>query len=80
MPARKQVYMYGLISLYLGFVIYLIIFFRSKKRDFLSKKVTIVLALKLVLLTVIYFYFFSEKMTKVERGKNLEKVILGMPE
>lgn len=68
--------MYGLIALYLGYLIYLVIFFRSKKRDFLSKEVTIILGVKLVVLTIVYLVFFSEKMTKVEREKNIQKIII----
>lgn len=68
--------MYGLISLYLAYAIYLVIFFRSKKCDLLYKKITILLATKLVILTSIYFAFFSHKMTKLERNQNIQKVIL----
>jgi len=67
--------MYGLISLYLGYFIYLLFFFRSKKCDALAKKITIFLGIKLVLLTVIYFAFFSEKMTKEQRQQNLQNLI-----
>lgn len=67
--------MYGLICLYAGFAIYLIIFFRCKKTDFLSKKITILLGIKLTILTVLYFSFFSEKMIKEERKENFETLI-----
>lgn len=66
--------MYGLISLYLGYAIYLVIFFRSKRRDALAKKITIFLGIKLVLLTAIYLVFFSEKMTKEQRQQNLQNL------
>lgn len=67
--------MHGLIALYLGYAIYLVIFFRSKKRDFLSKKITIFLGVKLAILTLLYFAFFSEKMTKHERQERLQNLI-----
>jgi len=67
--------MYGLVSLYIGYAIYLIVFFRFKKRDFLSKKIAIVLAIKLALLTLLYFTFFNNKMTKEQRIKNLHNLI-----
>ena len=68
--------MYGLIALYLGYIIYLGLFFYSKKRDFLSKEITIILGIKLIILTFLYFFFFSEKMTKTERKENIYKLIL----
>ncbi len=68
--------MYGLIALYLGYALYLIIFIRSKKRDFLSKEITFFLGLKLVALTLLYFFFFSDKMTKLEREKNIQNLIV----
>ena len=68
--------MYGLISLGLGYAIYLVLFFKFKNRDFLSKEVTIILGIKLLLLCLIYFFFFSEKMTKPERSKKIEQLIL----
>lgn len=68
--------MYGLIALYLGYAIYLIIFFRSKKTDFLSKKVTIVLGVKLLILTLLYFLFFDHKMTRDQRKENIQHVII----
>lgn len=64
--------MYGLISLHLAYAIYLVIFFRTKKRNALYKKITILLGIKLVILTTIYFAFFSHKMT----NQNIQKVIL----
>ncbi len=67
--------MHGLISLYLGYIIYLVIFFRAKKRDGLYRKVTILLGIKLLLLTAIYLVFFSDKMTKEQRQQNLEQII-----
>jgi hypothetical protein len=67
--------MHGLISLYLGYIIYLVIFFRVKKRDGLYRKVTILLGIKLLLLTAIYLVFFSNKMTKEQRQQNLEQII-----
>ena len=69
-------FMYGLIALYLGYALYLIIFIRSKKRDFLSKEITFFLGLKLVALTLLYFFFFSDKMTKLEREKNIQNLIV----
>jgi hypothetical protein len=68
--------MHGLISLYLGYIIYLIIFFRVKKRDSLYKKVTILLGIKLLLLTAIYLVFFSDKMTKEQRQSHIENLII----
>lgn len=68
--------MHGLIALYLGYAIYLIIYFHHKKPDFLSKKVTIFLGIKLIILTVLYFCFFNHKMTKEERTENIETIIL----
>ncbi|MBU6141135.1 MAG: hypothetical protein KGP29_06250 [Proteobacteria bacterium] len=68
--------MHGLISLYLGYAIYLIIFFRLKKRTPLLKKITIFLGIKLLSLTLIYALFFSEKMTKSDRQEQVEKLII----
>lgn len=68
-------YMYALIALYIGFAIYLIIFFRFRKTDNLAKKITIFLAIKLVVLTIIYLLFFSEKMTQDQRQKNIKTII-----
>jgi glucan phosphoethanolaminetransferase (alkaline phosphatase superfamily) len=67
--------MYSLLALYIGFTIYLIIFLRFKKTDNLARKITIFLTLKLAILTIIYFMFFSEKMTKEQRQKNIETII-----
>lgn len=67
--------MYGLLSLYLGYVIYLAIFFHYKKHDQLSKKITIFLGIKLIILTFLYFFFFSHKMTKVERMESFKTII-----
>lgn len=67
--------MYGLISLYLGYAIYLVLFFRAKKRDAMSKKITIFLGIKLLILTLLYFLFFSDKMTKTERQERLQNLI-----
>lgn len=70
----------GLLALYLGFLIYLIIYFRflkaNKKIDKLSKKITLFLGLKLIILTILYFAFFHHKMTKEERKNNIETIIL----
>ena len=68
--------MHGLIALYIGYAIYLMFFFRSKNRDFLSKKITILLGLKLVILTSIYLLFFNNKMTKLERQEKLQQLII----
>jgi len=68
--------MHGLIALYIGYAIYLAFFFRCKKRDFLSKKITLFLALKLVILTSLYFLFFNNKMTKLERQEKLQQLII----
>lgn len=68
--------MHGLIALYLGYAIYLVIFFRSKEKNFLGKEITIILALKLVLLTAIYLLFFSDKMTKQDRQESVQKIII----
>lgn len=68
--------MYGLITLYLGYIIYLIIFFRAKKRNRFYKEITVILGLKLAFLTLLYFFFFSDKMTKLERIENIENIIL----
>lgn len=69
--------MYGLLSLYLGYLIYLIIFFRSSKNgNVLYKKITIFLGIKLIFLTILYFAFFSHKMSKEQRQDNLEKLII----
>ena len=67
--------MFTLLALYIGFAIYLIIFLRFKKTDSLARKITALLALKLAILTIIYFMFFSEKMTKEQRQKNIETII-----
>ncbi len=67
--------MYGLVALYIGYFVYLLIFFRAKKRDALGKKITIFLGLKLVLLTVIYLKFFNHKITKEQRQENLQNLI-----
>lgn len=66
--------MYTLIMLYSGYFIYLAIFFRCKSKDRIYKKVTIILAVKLVILTILYLMFFSDKMTKEERIENLGKI------
>lgn len=68
--------MYGLISLYLGYAIYLVIFFRSQKPTTFYKEVTIALGLKLIIITGLYFLFFSHNLTKIERKNNIEKLIL----
>ncbi len=68
--------MYGLISLYLGYLVYLIIFLRRKRHDILYRKITIILGVKLLILTFLYFAFFSHKMTKVERSKNIQNLII----
>jgi hypothetical protein len=68
--------MYGLIALYLGYAIYLVIFFRSKEKNFLGKEITIILGIKLVLLTAIYLLFFSDKMTKKQRQESVQQVII----
>ena len=68
--------MHGLIALYLGYIIYLVIFFRAKKRDRFYKEITVILGLKLLLLTSLYFFFFDHKMTKTERKENVKNVIL----
>lgn len=76
--------MHSLITLYCGYFIYLIIYFRkkklikkhSKKNIFLYKEVTIILGIKLVLLTLIYCYFFSNKIPKKIIYENLHQQIL----
>jgi hypothetical protein len=76
--------MYSLITLYCGYFIYLIVFFRqkkfikknSKKNIFLYKEVTIILGIKLILLTLIYYYFFSNKIPKKVIYENLNQQIL----
>jgi len=68
--------MYALISLYIGFVIYLIIYIKHKNKNYLSRKITIFLAIKLIFLTVIYFAFFSSKMPKNDIAKNFENKII----
>jgi hypothetical protein len=68
--------MYGLIALYLGYVIYLVVFFRFHQRSALAKKITILLGIKLLLITILYFSFFSQKITKSERQKNIESIIV----
>ena len=68
--------MHGLISLYLGYAIYLVIFFRAKRRDPLYQKVTILLAIKLLILTALYFAFFDKKMSKEQRQTNIENLII----
>ncbi len=68
--------MYGLISLYLGYLIYLIIFFRFRKRNnSLYKKITIFLGVKLLFLTILYFVFFDNKITKEERQNDLQNLV-----
>jgi hypothetical protein len=68
--------MYGLLALYFGYLIYLIFYFRHKKPDSLVKKITIFFGIKLIILTMLYFFFFSHKMTKEERKINIETIIL----
>ena len=68
--------MHGLIALYFGFAIYLVIFFRSKKPSALAKKTTIFLGIKLLLISLIYFLFFSQKFTKLERQENIKSIII----
>lgn len=67
--------MYGLIALYIGFSIYLLFFFSFKKKDKIAKKITILLAIKLIFLTGLYFIFFSNKFTKIEKQNNFEEII-----
>jgi hypothetical protein len=67
--------MHGLIALYLGYAIYLVIFFRYKSRDAMARKITIFLAIKLVLLTIIYLLFFADKMSPSARQQNFEQKI-----
>jgi len=68
--------MYGLLALYIGYVIYLIFYFRHKKPDSFAKKITIFFGIKLTILTLLYFFFFSDKMTKEQRKINIETIIL----
>ncbi len=68
--------MYGLLALYIGYIIYLIFYFRHKKPDSFAKKITIFFGIKLIILTLLYFFFFSHKMTKEERKINIETIIL----
>lgn len=68
--------MYALITLYFGYLVYLTLLFFYKKKDYLSKRIAILLAFKLIVLTVLYVLFFSQKMTKEERQKNLQTIIL----
>lgn len=76
--------MHSLIILFLGYVIYLIIFFRKKillkknhkKISFLYQEITIILGIKLVLITIIYLYFFNNKIPKNLIYENLNQQIL----
>lgn len=68
--------MYGLLALYLGYIVYLVIFFRHKNPSKLYRKITILLAIKLALLTAIYLAFFDHKMTKEQRRKNIDSIII----
>ncbi len=68
--------MHGLISLYFGYFIYLFFFFRFRKRSALAQKITIFLGVKLLFLTLIYFAFFSQKVTKERRQENIKTLIL----
>ncbi len=76
--------MYSLITLYLGYLIYLIIFFRkknllkksNKKISFLYQEITIILGIKLILITFIYYYFFNNKIPKNIIYENLHQQIL----
>jgi hypothetical protein len=76
--------MYSLITLYFGYFVYLIIFFRKKKliqktkeKSFLVyREITIILGIKLILLTVIYICFFSNKIPKKVIYENLNQQIL----
>jgi uncharacterized membrane protein len=67
--------MYALISLYIGYAIYLWMFFRAKKHDFFSKKIAIALGIKLAILTLLYFVFFNQKLTTSQRIENLHHLI-----
>lgn len=67
--------MHGLIALYLGYAIYLVVFFRYKNRDATARKITIFLAIKLVLLTIIYLLFFVDKMSPSARLQTFEQKI-----
>lgn len=68
--------MYGLLALYIGYIIYLILYFRYKQHDSFAKKITFFFGIKLIILTLLYFFFFSHKMTKEERKINIETIIL----
>jgi hypothetical protein len=68
--------MYGLISLYLAYIIYLVIFFRLKKHRPLYKKITLFLGIKLIFLTLLYFAFFDNRLTRQERDKTVQNLIL----
>ena len=76
--------MYSLITLYFGYFVYLIIFFRKKKlikitnkKNFsIYREITIILGIKLILLSIIYFYFFSNKIPKKLIYENLNQQIL----
>lgn len=68
--------MYGILALYLGYIIYLVIFFRCKNRSNLYRKITIFFGIKLALLTAIYLAFFNNKMTKEERQQHIQSIII----
>lgn len=68
--------MYGIIALHIGYAIYLAIFLRHKDPSKLYRKVTILLGIKLALITAIYLAFFNHKMTREERQKNIQSVII----
>ena len=68
--------MHGLAALYLGYFIYLVIYLRCQKPSEMARKITIFLGVKLVILTAIYFLFFHHKISKYERHKNWEKLII----
>ena len=68
--------MHTIITLYLAYIIYLVIFFRSQNRSFLYKEITVILGLKLVILTSIYFLFFDHKMTKEQKQEGVYESIV----
>lgn len=68
--------MHGLAILYLGYFIYLTIYFRYDAPTKLAKKITLFLGIKLLVLTAVYFAFFHHKMSKYERQQQLDKLII----
>jgi hypothetical protein len=68
--------MHTIITLCLGYIVYLVIFFRVKDRSFLYKEITVILGIKLVIISALYFCFFDQKMTKNQKEENVYKLIV----